>query len=111
MTLELFIGLFVFAGIAAFTPGPNNALLMASGMNFGFRRSVPLIFGVALGFPLMIGLIGLVTLGLWACDDAGSCNRCVPRSNALSAAVLIETCLASKKGLGLPYETRIDYVI
>jgi threonine/homoserine/homoserine lactone efflux protein len=59
MTLELFIGLFVFAGIAAFTPGPNNALLMSSGMNFGFRRSVPLICGVAVGFPLMIGLIGL----------------------------------------------------
>jgi threonine/homoserine/homoserine lactone efflux protein len=59
MTLELFIGLFVFAGIAAFTPGPNNALLMASGMQFGFRRSVPLICGVAIGFPLMIGLIGL----------------------------------------------------
>lgn len=59
MTFELFIGLFVFAGIAAFTPGPNNTLLMASGMNFGFRRSVPLIMGVAVGFPLMIGLIGL----------------------------------------------------
>ncbi len=59
MTLELFIGLFVFAGIAAFTPGPNNTLLMASGMNFGFRRSVPLIMGVTVGFPLMIGLIGL----------------------------------------------------
>lgn len=59
MTLELFLGLFVFAGVAAFTPGPNNALLMASGMNFGFRRTVPLIAGITLGFPLMIGLIGL----------------------------------------------------
>jgi threonine/homoserine/homoserine lactone efflux protein len=59
MTLELFLGLFVFAGIAAFTPGPNNTLLMASGMNFGFRRSLPVISGVAIGFPLMIGLIGL----------------------------------------------------
>jgi threonine/homoserine/homoserine lactone efflux protein len=59
MTFELFIGLFVFAGIAAFTPGPNNTLLMASGMNFGFRRSVPLILGVVIGFPLMIGMIGL----------------------------------------------------
>ncbi len=59
MTLELFLGLFAFAGIAAFTPGPNNTLLMASGVNFGFRRSLPLICGVAIGFPLMIGLIGL----------------------------------------------------
>jgi threonine/homoserine/homoserine lactone efflux protein len=59
MTLELFLGLFVFAGVAAFTPGPNNTLLMASGMNFGFRRTLPVILGVTIGFPLMIGLIGL----------------------------------------------------
>ncbi len=59
MTPELFLGLFAFAGVAAFTPGPNNALLMSSGMNFGFRRTLPLILGVTLGFPLMIGLVGL----------------------------------------------------
>jgi threonine/homoserine/homoserine lactone efflux protein len=59
MTFELFIALFVFAGIAAFTPGPNNTLLMASGMNFGFRRTLPLVLGVTIGFPLMIGLVGL----------------------------------------------------
>jgi threonine/homoserine/homoserine lactone efflux protein len=59
MTLELFLGLCVFAGVAAFTPGPNNALLMASGMAVGFRKTVPLILGVTVGFPLMIGLVGL----------------------------------------------------
>lgn len=59
MTLELFIGLFTFSAIAAFTPGPNNALLMASGMNHGFRRTWPMMLGVTVGFPTMIGLIGL----------------------------------------------------
>jgi threonine/homoserine/homoserine lactone efflux protein len=59
MTYDLFIALFIFGGIAAFTPGPNNTLLMASGINFGFRRTLPLIFGVCIGFPLMIGCIGL----------------------------------------------------
>jgi threonine/homoserine/homoserine lactone efflux protein len=59
MTYDLFIALLIFASIAAFTPGPNNALLMASGINFGFRRTLPLILGVAIGFPLMIGCIGL----------------------------------------------------
>jgi threonine/homoserine/homoserine lactone efflux protein len=58
MTFDLFLGLMVFASIAAFTPGPNNTLLMASGINFGFRRTLPLIVGVAIGFPLMIGCIG-----------------------------------------------------
>jgi threonine/homoserine/homoserine lactone efflux protein len=65
MTLQLFFGLFVFAGIAAFTPGPNNALLMAAGMNYGFRRSVPMILGVVVGFPMMIGLVGLGLGGIF----------------------------------------------
>lgn len=59
MTFEHFIALLGFGAVAAFTPGPNNTLLMASGVNFGFRRSLPLIFGVTFGFPLMIGLVGL----------------------------------------------------
>jgi len=59
MTYDLFLGLVVFAAIAAFTPGPNNTMLMASGINFGFRRTLPLIFGVMIGFPFMIGCIGL----------------------------------------------------
>jgi threonine/homoserine/homoserine lactone efflux protein len=59
MSFELFLGLLVFAFVAAFTPGPNNTLLMASGMQFGFRRTMPLVWGVTLGFPFMIGLVGL----------------------------------------------------
>ncbi|MDE2445821.1 MAG: LysE family translocator [Alphaproteobacteria bacterium] len=59
MTYDLFIALVVFAAIAAFTPGPNNTMLMASGINFGFRSTLPLIFGVMIGFPFMIACIGL----------------------------------------------------
>jgi threonine/homoserine/homoserine lactone efflux protein len=59
MTQDLLFGLVVFAAISAFTPGPNNALLMASGVTYGLKRSTPMIFGVGLGFPLMIALVGL----------------------------------------------------
>jgi threonine/homoserine/homoserine lactone efflux protein len=59
MSIEQYLALFAFAGISAFTPGPNNTLLMSSGMNFGFRRTLPLVIGVAIGFPLMIACIGL----------------------------------------------------
>lgn len=59
MTTELFLALLVFAGVGAWTPGPNNAILLASGINYGFRRSLPMILGVAFGFPFMIGAIGL----------------------------------------------------
>jgi threonine/homoserine/homoserine lactone efflux protein len=59
MTNSLFLALLVFAAIAAYTPGPNNTILMASGINYGFRRTLPMIFGVGLGFPLMIACVGL----------------------------------------------------
>ncbi len=50
-----------FATVMSASPGPNNAMLAASGNSFGFPRSVPHMAGVALGFPVM--LLG-VTLGL-----------------------------------------------
>lgn len=59
MTNDLFFALVVFAAIAAYTPGPNNTILMASGINYGFRQTLPMIFGVGLGFPLMIACVGL----------------------------------------------------
>lgn len=42
-----------------FTPGPNNAMLAASGARFGFRRTVPHALGVSLGFPVMVLIVGL----------------------------------------------------
>lgn len=59
MTLDLFSALVIFAAISAYTPGPNNTLLMASGINFGYRRTLPLVLGVCIGFPLMIACVGL----------------------------------------------------
>ena len=58
MTFDLFVALAVFAAIAAYTPGPNNTLLMACGVNYGFRVSVPMIAGVGIGFPFQIFCIG-----------------------------------------------------
>ena len=48
-----------FAVASSITPGPNNIMLMTSGTNFGFRRTVPHMLGVSLGFALMIVLVGL----------------------------------------------------
>jgi threonine/homoserine/homoserine lactone efflux protein len=42
-----------------FTPGPNNLMLMASSAKFGFRRTIPHGLGVAIGFAVMIVLVGL----------------------------------------------------
>ena len=59
MTTELFAALAVFALVSSITPGPNNLMLMASGINFGLTRTIPHMLGVAMGFTLMIILIGL----------------------------------------------------
>ena len=44
----------MFVSVGAFTPGPNNAMLLASGLNFGFRRTLPHLAGVVLGYGLMM---------------------------------------------------------
>jgi len=59
MTFDLLSGLVAFAFVSSITPGPNNMMLMASGANFGVRRTVPHALGVALGFGFMAILMGL----------------------------------------------------
>ncbi len=59
MTLDLLLPLLGFAFVTVMSPGPNNLMLMASGANFGFRRTLPHMAGIALGFPTMILLVGL----------------------------------------------------
>jgi threonine/homoserine/homoserine lactone efflux protein len=63
--LDFVIPLATFAFVTSITPGPNNLMLMASGANFGFSRTVPHMLGVALGFVLMATLIGLGLAGLF----------------------------------------------
>jgi threonine/homoserine/homoserine lactone efflux protein len=65
MTIETFIALLLFAFTTSITPGPNNMMLFASGVNFGFRRTIPHMLGIGAGFlSLLIG-VGL-GLGLGA---------------------------------------------
>ena len=59
MTLEMFLGLVAYAVASSITPGPNNLMLMASGANFGWLRTVPHALGVALGFVIMCIGIGI----------------------------------------------------
>ena len=57
MSLEIFLALLVFAFVTSITPGPNNFMLLASGVNFGFRRTVPHMLGIGAGFlSLLLGV-------------------------------------------------------
>lgn len=58
MPIDLLSALAVFAFATSITPGPNNLMLMASGANFGFRRSIPHMLGIGIGFTVMIFGVG-----------------------------------------------------
>lgn len=65
MTYDLFLALLGFALVTSVTPGPNNMMLLASGVNFGFRRTLPHMLGISLGHALMVFLVGLGLAGLF----------------------------------------------
>lgn len=59
MTLAWFTAVSLFAFAMAMTPGPNNLIATASGATFGLRRTLPQMWGVAIGAPVMLILLGL----------------------------------------------------
>lgn len=59
MGTELQWALLAFVVVTLFTPGPNNTMLMSSGLNFGFRRGLPHLWGVTFGFAFMVLAVGL----------------------------------------------------
>ncbi len=52
------IPIIIFAVSTTITPGPNNIMIMTSGLNFGMRKSAPHLLGICIGFPIMVALIG-----------------------------------------------------
>lgn len=65
MSPEMLLALTVYAAVASVTPGPNTLMLLASGVNFGFVRTIPHILGVVIGFAVMVTLVGLGLVGLF----------------------------------------------
>lgn len=70
MTPDTLIALVAFASVTSITPGPNNVMLLASGVNFGFRRTVPHMLGIAAGFTAMVLLVGFGAGSLFASSPA-----------------------------------------
>ena len=57
--MQLSLNFVIFCLIMAFTPGPNNIMIMASGLNHGVRASLPHLAGIVIGVPAMFIAIGL----------------------------------------------------
>ncbi|MFZ1681795.1 MAG: LysE family translocator [Rhizobiaceae bacterium] len=59
MTPATLLALITYTFVSSITPGPNNMMLLASGVNFGFRRTIPHILGILVGFGVLLGAVGL----------------------------------------------------
>ncbi|MCJ8238841.1 LysE family translocator [Peteryoungia algae] len=59
MSVDTLLALALFAFATSITPGPNNMMLFASGVNFGFRRTIPHMFGIGAGFLSLLIAVGL----------------------------------------------------
>jgi threonine/homoserine/homoserine lactone efflux protein len=58
LSLDLLMGFALFALVTSITPGPNNTMLLASGVNFGFNRTIPHMLGVTCGFFVLVVAVG-----------------------------------------------------
>jgi threonine/homoserine/homoserine lactone efflux protein len=56
--MEYFISLMVFTFVSSVTPGPNNIMLFASGVNHGIKKSLPHYFGICGGFVFLVACVG-----------------------------------------------------
>lgn len=65
MSFESLLALIVFSFVSSITPGPNNLMLLASGTIFGFRRTIPHMLGISLGFSFMLIVVGLGLAGIF----------------------------------------------
>ena len=58
LTLSALPAGMLFALVTSVTPGPNNTMLLASGVNFGFRRTMPHLFGISIGVAILMLCVG-----------------------------------------------------
>lgn len=58
-SITILISIIIFTLSATTSPGPNNIMLLSSGLTYGYRRTLPHMYGIIIGFPLMVLLVGL----------------------------------------------------
>lgn len=65
MAIDTLMAFALFALVSSITPGPNNLMLLASGVNFGFRATLPHMLGISIGFMLLVLAVGVGLAGLF----------------------------------------------
>lgn len=97
MPLETFLALLVYAFVTSVTPGPNNMMLMASGVNFGFVRTIPHMVGIAFGFFSLLIAVGF---GLGAMLAAVPAAQTVLKIASVAYMVWLAWKVASSRSIG-----------
>jgi threonine/homoserine/homoserine lactone efflux protein len=97
VTIATLMALVTFCFATSITPGPNNTLLLASGVSFGFVRTVPHLFGVALGFAAMLLAIGV---GLGSLFRMHPTLYTVLQACATGYILWLAWCIGSSRTLG-----------
>ncbi len=59
MEIHAILAFMLYAFVSSITPGPNNLMVLSSGLNFGLRATLPHLLGIELGFMFMLLLVGL----------------------------------------------------
>jgi threonine/homoserine/homoserine lactone efflux protein len=98
MTPELLAALALFALASSVTPGPNNTMLLASGANFGMRRTLPHMAGVVLGFLFLMASTGL---GLGALFTAFPVLHTVLKAVGAAYLIYLAVKIARSSGIGM----------
>jgi threonine/homoserine/homoserine lactone efflux protein len=105
LPLDTALALVSFAFVAAMTPGPNNIMLTASGVNFGFARTIPHMTGICAGFVALVLAVGLgVGAAFTAFPDAKTILKVIGAAYMLWLAWKVATAGPSdaEEGDGAP---------
>jgi threonine/homoserine/homoserine lactone efflux protein len=97
MTLDTLIPYLLYGIAMSGTPGPNNIMVMASGVNYGYRRSLPHIFGVNVGFSLMLAVMAL---GLGAVFIAAPMLQTILKFVGIAYMLWLAWKIATAAGVG-----------
>lgn len=102
MAPDAFLALLGYAFVSSVTPGPNNMMLMASGVNFGFRRTLPHMLGIAIGFFVLLLAVGF---GLGALLHAVPGLQTAMKVASVAYMLWLAWRIATAKSLGEAKET------
>ena len=97
MNNTLIAGFVSFSLVSGFTPGPNNLIALATGANFGYRRTLPHVMGVVLGFNILFFAIGA---GLGSLFAAFPLAHDILRWGSLAYLLYLAWKIATSTGIG-----------